>query len=130
MKKLLVPLLICFATIGTASADWKRVTYSDAADFYIEPSTIRTNGQYKEAWVMADLKSAQKAADGQLYLSTKSKYRFDCAGDRINYLAIVQYSGNMGAGEVVWNKSFNDNEWNHNVPGSVATAFSRAACGK
>lgn len=130
MKRLLALTFICLATIGTASAEWKKVTYSDAAIFYVETSTIRTNRGYKEGWVMADLTSPKKAADGKMYLSTKSKYRFDCAGDKINPLAIAFYSGNMGGGEVIWSKSFNDNDWEHNAPDSVGASFSRAVCGR
>lgn len=130
MKKLIVPLMLCVATIGAANADWKKVTYSDNAEFYLDHATIRTNGQYKEAWVMANFKASQKTADGKPYLSQKTKSRFDCNGDRTNTLALVFYSENMGAGDIVWNKSFNDNDWNHNVPESVGAATARAVCGR
>lgn len=130
MKKLLIPLLLCFTIVNNAYAGWKKVASADIADFYIETSTIRTNGKYKEAWVLTDIKTPKKNPDGKAYLSTKAKYRFDCVGDKTNFLALVQYSGNMGEGEVVWSSSYNNNDWEHNVPGSAADSFTRAICSK
>jgi len=130
MKKLIVPLLICIATIGTASADWKGVASTDAADFFLDKSTVRSSGQYKEAWVLTDLKAAKKDGFGKDYLSSKSKTRVDCVGDKSLYLALVLYSGNMGSGDVVFNKSYNDNDWQHIIPGSAWAIVTQAICGK
>lgn len=127
MKKLIVLLFVCLATIGSAFANWKPVDANDANVAYIDLSTVRKSGQFREAWVMYD-NTSPTDFNGRRYLSSKIKQRFDCASERVATLAFVFYAGNMGTGEVIYTTSVNNVNWDHVVPGSVGETLYKAAC--
>lgn len=131
MKKLIVPLLLCIATIGTASAEWKPLTHSNDFDTYYDPATLRTNGKYREGWFMTDYRGTAKEAGKKRYMSTKYKVRFDCAQEKSLDLTIVAYAEPMGQGEVIESVSQEDTaKWQHIIPDSNGAITYKYACRK
>lgn len=130
MKKILIflPVLFGLAFAGSALAEWEQVALTGDGQFYVESSSVRTIGKNKEAWVMLNLKSSQKATNGKRYLSAKAKVVFDCVNDKKSYLALVYYSGKMGTGNVVVDDNFKTYDWYHNVPDSAFAIVARAVC--
>lgn len=116
MKKLLVPLLLFVATISGAAEKWSIIANSANFDSYINYSTIRSNGAYKEAWFITDYRGVIREASGNRFMSLKAKIRFDCKQEKTLSLSILAYSEPMGAGTIVLTDD--TGMWVHVVPGS------------
>ena len=69
---------------------------------------------------------------GGNFLSEKTLYKFDCENEKIAIVSLIQYSGIMGAGDVVNSSNFNDNQlsWANIAPKSVGQKIFKAACSK
>ncbi|GKS63704.1 hypothetical protein YTPLAS72_10080 [Nitrospira sp.] len=72
---------------------------------YVDPSTIRRDGDLVTLWQLTDYKMMQgNAPFGQFmmgphrFFSTKSQKEFDCANKRVRLLASSEHSQHMGTG--------------------------------
>jgi hypothetical protein len=132
MKKIWIMLfgaLIAFS--GNTFASWTYVGRTDDAAYFVDLSTIKSNGRFKEAWTLTDYNSLQKHYSGKLYMSDKSKQRYDCSLDKKQNLLIVFYQEHMGEGSVVESTEVESlNLWNHIVPDSVGDAIQKRVCKK
>jgi len=130
MKKLLIPLLLCFATIATASAEWTPIFSTNKADYYIDRTTISVDGGYREVWEMADWKTAQKYKGKQKFLSQKVKIQIDCPGRKSRVLAMDLYAGHMGTGALIGSTTIDNSEWVPIHPKSFGDETKFAVCGR
>lgn len=131
MKKLFAMMFIFLATIGTASAEWKKITESKLVDTFVDFSTVRTNGKYRELWLLTDYRGTTQDAGDKVYLSTKTKVRFDCQQEKSLDLSILAYSEGMGQGDVVATVTNDETgKWQHIVPGTNGSIAYKVACRK
>jgi hypothetical protein len=103
---------------------------------YVDPDTIRREGNLVTIWQLIDFKQMQgNAGMGPLgfgpnrFLSTKTHKQFDCAGKRLRLLAFTEFSRGMGTG-IPANGYVDHGNWIPVEPNSINQALWDVACGK
>jgi hypothetical protein len=124
MKKLfLVSLMAMLA--GPALAEWVKIGYSDLGTLYIDPATIRKDGNLRKIWVMTDLDRRDK--DGEM--SSRSRQEFDCKGERSRILSGSTHSEPMASGRTLRRVEFDNlDKWSQIPPSSIAEAILERVC--
>ena len=128
MRRAILVVLLA-AMSGSASAKWVSAGRTDTLTAYIDPATVRTTGHTVRVWQLYDYKSAQSSSDGKSYLSTRSRYEYDCNEKRTREILIRAHLKNMGAGKVVGTVS-SPGEWNPIPPDSILETIWEIACRK
>lgn len=103
---LIVSLLVAFQSLSEAPAfaEWLLVDGNNKAKIYVDSETIIRNGERVSVWVLDDLRTAQTRWF-KTYLSSRGQEEHDCANGRFRLLAVEHFAGNMGTGDVVYQKS-------------------------
>jgi Surface-adhesin protein E len=96
---------------------------------YVNPSTIRKDGNKVAIWSLFDFQAARTAANGQTYMSARSLSEYDCKASKSRLLAFSWYSKNMGGGKVVFSNS-DIQEWEPVLPDSLIGSIWKYACWK
>jgi len=126
MKKLLLTLLAPLLMLtGSAWAEWVRVSEADTAYAYIDPATIRKDGNLVKVWGIYDLKQRHK--DGELSLRFRVEY--DCKEERHRYLSVSEHSGAMASGTTLTTQIVSG-QWRDIPPDSMAEATLKIVCAK
>ena len=130
MNKLLIAaLLAVFST--SVLAEWTEVGGGDTYISYADLSTIRKSGDKVKMWHLFDYKVVQiDKDDGTRYLSQAFQQAYDCKEETSRLSALIFYSKNMGAGEVVYSSGTLHVEPRPVSPGSIANTLFKVACGK
>lgn len=121
-------LLLCLmlAVIAApASAEWVKLRETDDAVFYIDPATIRKNGNFRRIWNLQDL----KRRDPYGVMSRRMLYEYDCTNERSKVLSISSHYDRMGGGGTYASGSGPD-EWDYIAPGTVLNTVLRIVCKK
>ncbi len=108
-----------------AWAAWEKAASSEKGIFYIDPATIRKNGDLHEVWQVEDFKT--KRADGAM--SVRTLREFDCKGERVRVLANSEHSGTMATGKTLVSKN-NAGNWSHIPPSTVIAIISKTVCSR
>lgn len=93
-------IILCFLSALVAApalADWVAVSESDELVAYIEPSSIRSNGNLRMVWQLQDLK--QRTEHG--VMSRRMLVEYDCKDERFRILAIATHSEPMAGGKTL-----------------------------
>lgn len=96
---------------------------------YIDPDTIRRNGDMVELWALLDFKALQTEPSPP-YLSVKAHRQFNCTEERVRLLAMSAFSGHMGSGKVVFSYSDSNDLGIPVEPSSVAESLWKVVCAK
>ena len=123
IKKIL--LLGLLLAISSAWAGWVQVAQNDSGDFYIDPETIRKDGNLVRVWQLTDFKQRNK--EGELSRRTRTEY--DCKQERRRLLSLSTHSEPMAGGTTVANFT-PDANWNEIPPGSVSEVFLKIVCAR
>ena len=120
---LLITLLVLSS--GPSYAEWVFVSGDDDAGMtvYVDPDTIRRNGDLVKMWYLSD----RKTIEG--YGSIKTQREYDCAEARHRLLAASIFSGHMGQGQVL-DDNLKEGQWVPVAPESSGHALWKLACGK
>lgn len=111
-------------------AEWVTLgTTDDGMTTYAESGTIRRKGELVEMWALYDFKTV-RTVEGKSYLSYKVQREYDCAEERIRYLAFTFFSGNMGSGKVVPTISDEQQKSEPVQPDSISQTLFKVACAK
>jgi len=134
---LLITLLVLSS--GPAYAEWVAVENNyllpGLQTVYVDPDTIRREGNLVTMWQLIDFKLMQGNAGmgilgvGHRVLSTKTHKQFDCAEKRLRLLAVTDFSGNMGTG-IPAGAYIDGGNWVPVEPKSINQALWEVACGK
>ena len=110
---------------GPSYAEWVVVSGDDDAGMtvYVDPDTIRRNGDLAKMWHLSD----RKTLEG--YGSIKTQREYDCAEARHRLLAASIFSGHMGQGQVL-DDNLKEGQWVPVAPESSGHALWKLACGK
>ena len=128
MKRLLLITFLLLSS-GPAYAEWVSVAEADdGMTVYVDRDTIRRKGNLVEMWLLYDYKTV-RAGEQHHIVSVKMQSEYDCPEERFRTRAILEYSGNMGRGKVVFTDS-NKGTWKPVAPGSPAQALLKVACDK
>ena len=125
MKKLLITLLASLLVTGSAWAEWVLISGDDTVDHYIDPATIRKDGNLVRVWEINDLKQRHK--DGELSRRFRSEY--DCKQERSKTLSISEHSGPMASGTTLIS-GIPNSSWRDIPPGSIGEAVLKIVCAK
>ena len=124
MRVVLVALLM-LATIP-AWAQWLKVEENDIGTvFYLDPATIRTDGNLRRVWGMQDLKTP--GSDGAL--SRRGLNEFNCKEGRFRVLAYSHHSGRMLTGETLL-QGDSPSEWHHILPDTPNEVMFKFVCSR
>ena len=127
-------ILLTFLTFNTVPAygEWVQVIQDVEAGqtVYFDPSTIQRERDIAKMWALYDSKTAQPAV-GNAYLSRKVQTEYNCASDMKRMIRVIEYSGNMGSGDVVHMSSsyFSTANWTPAYSG-IGHTLLKVACGE
>jgi len=128
----LIALLVLSS--GSVNAEWvvveKDYSVPELQTLYVEPETIRREGNLVTLWQLLDFKWMQGSARGPArFLSTKTHKEFDCAGKRLRLLSFTEFSRQMGTGIPV-DGYVDTGKWLTVEPDSMNDALWEVACRK
>ena len=127
MTKPINALLLCLLFIsGSASAEWVKFGETDNIYHYIDPTTIRKDGNLRKVWQIHDLK--QRSKDGEL--SRRFRLEYDCKNERYRFLSISEHSGPMASGITLYQSTEEGNKWSDIPPGSKGEDALKIVCAK
>jgi len=101
---------------------WQSVAKTDNVEAFVNTSSIATVGGQLEARVKQNYAAPQPAAKkGKTYLSSRSIFRFDCAGRQIGMKELRFYDGTDLQGEAVGKATASDKnmQWQPAEPRTV-----------
>ena len=120
---------------GVAWAEWvaidARFQSHPLQTAYIDPSTIRREGNLVVLSAVIDWKAMQGGRTPTRFYSTKMTKQFDCAEKKVRTLAATDYDHHMGTGEVIGGGvPASEGHWVACEPGTLNQGLWEAACGK
>ena len=123
-------LLLIFQLLSSAHvfAEWLLVDGNDKARVYVDTETISRKDDMVRVWVLDDLKTVHTRGFSK-YLSIRAQEEHDCVKERFRLLALENFSGNMGAGDVIYKKS-GESGWSPIPRGTLAQSVWKFVCGK
>ncbi len=125
MKKLLITLLASLVLNGSAWAEWVKVDESDFSYRYIDPATIRKDGNLVRVWEIID----NKKRDEYGALSLRARAEYDCKQERFRALSVSQHSGPMAGGTIL-TSSASSEQWKDIPPNTVGETVLKIVCAK
>lgn len=111
---------------SSAWADWVKIFLVDTATVYIDPTTIRKDGDLSRVWVLMNLK--QRKPEGEM--SLRSRLEYDCKVERQRMLAMSGHSEPLAAGTTTYTHQINDDKWGDIAPGTPDEAIQKIVCAK
>jgi surface-adhesin protein E len=129
MKRLFLIALLILSS-GPVYAEWVEIVATDyGMTVYVDPDTIRHEGDLVKMWELFDFKTTQNIGLG-LFMSRKYQSEYDCTKERYRVLTFTQFSGNMGSGKLGYSNSDGSN-WDPVVAQeNVNQTLWKFACGK
>ena len=113
MRLALTVLLMLATTV--ACAEWVRINETDTGVIYVDPTTIRKDGDLRTVWGLTNLKTRDSAGE----LSRRRLDEYDCKQERYRIVSISTHSEAMAMGRILTRDS-DSSEWQYAAPGSVA----------
>ena len=109
---------------GLAYGEWVSVSGNvgerlTASTVYVDPDTIRRDGEVVKLWGLMDFKTIQTEPSPP-HLSVKSQREFDCVEERVRLLALTVFSGHLGSGNAVYSYTDSKDQVIAVEPDSVA----------
>jgi hypothetical protein len=118
-------LILLTLVAAPAWAEWVKVEESNIANFYIDPATIRKDGNMRRVWMVRDLKERNKAGER----SNRFLGEYDCKDERYRLLSHSAHTETMLGGNVLYSGDVTDN-WSYIPPGSVIVTVLKIVCAK
>ena len=122
--------LLLLATVlitGSAWAEWVKVseiTNASGVDIYIDPTTIRTDGNLRKVWAMQNFRQRDKDGD----MSTRSRLEFDCKQERYLMLSLSRHTESMASGMPTFDRTLSTVKWDEVPPQSVIATMLKKVC--
>ncbi|NOU41757.1 MAG: hypothetical protein HOO85_10875 [Methylotenera sp.] len=127
MKKLSI-LLILACTSSHALAEWTMIQTNDNGNMYIDFDTLQKTGDLVSISTLNDYYSLQQKGE----LSSQWTELHDCKYKKFKALAINDYTGNMGNGNLIQATHFNEAEtaWSDVVRYSIGELKANVICSR
>ncbi|HMS83126.1 MAG TPA: hypothetical protein PKD12_05720 [Nitrospira sp.] len=98
---------------------------------YVDPSSIRREGNVVGLVALIDWKAMQGGRTPTRFYSTTLSKQIDCAGKLIRTLASTDYYGHMGTAEIIGGgRHSNEGQWLAIEPGTMNEGLWETACRK
>jgi hypothetical protein len=117
-------MTLLFFTTQTM-AEWVKVGTSQTAVHYVDPATVRSDGNLRLVWSLQDL--VDERPDGTHSIRVLQEY--DCAENRFRYLQVASYSGPMARGKVLLEYGLRD-RWSPRTIGKYYYAVGKIVCSR
>ncbi len=125
MKKVLVAMML-YAMSSVASSEWMKMGSNDGTTFYIDPTSIRRDGNFRKVWELQDYKK-KDSPSGELSIRMLNEY--DCKGERVRDLSISAHSENMAKGRVIVSNS-TVGQWDYVAPQTPSAGKLNYVCSR
>jgi hypothetical protein len=120
-------IMVLSVVSGSAMAEWSEIQNNDLAIYYIDWSTVRTDGNIKKFWMLVDYK-APKTIGKISFMSIKLQEEIDCKEEKARTIYSIFFSQRLGNGESV--TSLDAENWTPIVPGSITSVMFSGFCPK
>lgn len=123
-------LMLMAVVSGSAAAEWVAITGNERLTIYVDPTTIRRDGDKVKMWSLFDYRKAQTVKVGGkslVYLSTKGQDEFDCKEEQKRLIFLTGHSKKMGHGNTVSTEN-GPSPWEPVAPASIAEVMWKFAC--
>ena len=120
--RLVLSLLLALAAVP-AWGSWFRVVEGAEGDIYIDPSTVRWDGDLRIVWTVQDLKQRHK--DGEF--SRRVLREYDCKEKTSRALSFSTHSEPMGNGKTLYSHTV-PGQWRSYAPGTNGDAALKIVC--
>jgi hypothetical protein len=118
-------LLASLLVTSSAWAEWVRLGGSGDSTIYVDPASIRRDGDMRKAWDIVDLQTRSKSGA----MSFRGMNEYDCKNERRRALAVSAHSGSMASGDTL--TSISDiGDWKEIPPNTANAAILKAVCDK
>jgi hypothetical protein len=117
-------LLLIF-TAAPACAEWVKVGRTDTAVHYVDPATVRKEGNLRTVWALQD--TVQSGEDG--IRSIRSLQEYDCALERFRFVSVEAHSEPMAGGWILAEHHLRD-AWSNRPPGTRAATIGKIVCAR
>jgi hypothetical protein len=107
----------------SARSEWVQVFEDDKAVYYLDPVTIRKEGDLRRVWGLTDYK---QPLDG-VVRSLRGLNEYDCKEERSRVLVAAFFSKNMAHGQPI-NSQRGPSEWDYLAPGTLGTRTLKYVC--
>jgi hypothetical protein len=127
-------IIFLFLSRIPAHAEWvaaeKDYLLPGLQTVYIDPDSIRREGNLVTIWQLIDFKWMQgNPRSPTRFLSTKTQKQFDCADQRVRLLTFTEFSRRMGTG--IRNDGYVDKDnWLPVEPESINHTLREVVCSK
>lgn len=120
--------VVCAPVSTPDLAKWVKVDEAEDGSiaFYIDPDSIRKNGNLRKVRQIQNLKQRDK--DG--FMSRRMLKEYDCKEERSRTLSLSTHSDPMAGGVTLWSKDYSDNEWSAIPPNTVGETLLKIICAK
>ncbi len=123
MKQLFLALVMV-AVSGGAWAQWVEVSANERGTvFYVDPTTIKQNGNLRRYWMLTNLAKADKDGD----LSYRALAEVDCKEERTRRLQEDYFRAPMASGQGSGGLS-SPTEWRYVAPGTSGESLMKFVC--
>ncbi|HSV70890.1 MAG TPA: surface-adhesin E family protein [Methylibium sp.] len=127
MKQYLSTLALLLVA-APAAAEWTELGGNDTVTFYADTATLATAGGIASMWTLVSSKTPRSNGEVK-FSSIRTRFEFDCAGQRIRELESRFHAGEMGEGAVVGGHA-EAGAWEPLAEGSVKHEVAQLACKK
>lgn len=127
MQRLTLALMALTFSVPVA-AEWVKVSEARTATLYVDPDTIRKEGDFGKVWQLADYRV--QSAQGSL--SRRSQSEYDCQREMVRILYVSHHSGRMLEGKTL-SLDVNpdpDNSWVPVPPNTTDSIILKMLCAK
>lgn len=113
---------------GTAHADWIEIGKGSDGIYYVDPQSIRRNGNFAKMWYLTNYPAPVQV--GRItFSSAKYQSEYDCYEETERGRSHLAYSGYMGEGTLVYSNA-DEKKWTPLPPGSIGLTLWKIACAK
>jgi hypothetical protein len=118
-------MLLCLLALVAAPAwaEWVKVAESDDATVYVDPATIRQDGDLRTVSTLQDLKERGKNGE----MSRRALEAHDCKEPRYRTLSYSLYPEPMSGGQLILTNDYMS-RWAVNVPDTPPWDITRFVC--
>lgn len=127
MNRIIMMLLLA-AISSNVMAEWVRIEENENMTAYVNPSTVRKNGDTVGMRTLFDYKTVQ-TMNGGFYSSLEGQDEYDCKQNQRRTSYFSMHTANMGGGKIVSTKHPQPN-WKPVRPHTFDEYFWIYACSK
>lgn len=114
---------LLIACAGSAEAEWTKVHQNEEAVSYVDPPTIRSEGEFRRVWRLQDLRKPGPKGER----SIRALMQVDCKEERQRIVTFTFHSGPMATGKQLVHHDASGG-WDYVAPNTSASAVLRFVC--